>query len=98
MPGKMAGMTRVRSATRPFRIGTALARVRQAVRPLPKAAMFALAELGHRSLFEQLVACILSIAQRTGTVASYPPTSRRCSLCLVWVQSAPTWRSASPAV
>ncbi|HYC31793.1 MAG TPA: hypothetical protein VEB59_05850 [Gemmatimonadales bacterium] len=31
------------------------------MRPLPKAAMFALAEEGHRSLFEQLVACILSI-------------------------------------
>jgi endonuclease-3 len=46
---------------RPFLIATALARIRDAVRPLPKAAMFALAELGHRSLFEQLVACILSI-------------------------------------
>ncbi|HET8836418.1 MAG TPA: hypothetical protein VFN08_16955 [Gemmatimonadales bacterium] len=31
------------------------------MRPLPKAAMFALAEEGHRSLFEQLVGCILSI-------------------------------------
>jgi endonuclease III len=61
MQGKMAGKTRVPSPKRPFRIGTALARVRHAVRPLPKAAMFALAELGHRSLFEQLVACILSI-------------------------------------
>ena len=49
---------------RPFRIGTVLAQVRDAVRPLPKAAMFALAELGHRSLFEQLVACILSIRTR----------------------------------
>jgi endonuclease III len=57
----MAGEIRVRSPKRPFRIGTALARGRQAVRPLPKAAMFALAELGHRSVFEQLVACILSI-------------------------------------
>jgi endonuclease-3 len=34
------------------------------VRPLPKAAMFALAEDGHRSLFEQLVSCILSIRTR----------------------------------
>lgn len=49
---------------RPFRIATALARVRSAVYALPKAAMFALAELGHRSLFEQLVACILSIRTR----------------------------------
>jgi endonuclease-3 len=42
----------------------ALARIRTAVRPLPKAAMFALAEEGHRTLFEQLVACILSIRTR----------------------------------
>jgi endonuclease-3 len=35
-----------------------------AVQPLPKAAMFALAEEGHRTLFEQLVACILSIRTR----------------------------------
>jgi endonuclease-3 len=34
------------------------------VRPLPKAAMFALAEEGYTSLFEQLVACILSIRTR----------------------------------
>ncbi|MGN6391317.1 MAG: endonuclease III domain-containing protein [Gemmatimonadales bacterium] len=38
-----------------------LSRIRRAVRPLPKAAMFALAEDGYRSVFEQLVACILSI-------------------------------------
>ena len=49
------------ASKRPFRIATVLTRVREAVRPLPKAAMFALAELGHGSLFEQLVACILSI-------------------------------------
>jgi endonuclease-3 len=52
------------SAKRPFRIGTVIARIRDAVRPLPKAAMFALAELGHRTLFQQLVACILSIRTR----------------------------------
>jgi endonuclease III len=51
-------------AKSPFDIATVLARVRDAVHPLPKAAMFALAELGHRSLFEQLVACILSIRTR----------------------------------
>jgi endonuclease-3 len=38
-----------------------LRRIRRAVRPLPKAAMFALAEDGYQSLFQQLVACILSI-------------------------------------
>jgi len=57
-------VVRLPASKRPFRIGTVLARVRRAVRPLPKAAMFALAELGHRSLFEQLVACILSIRTR----------------------------------
>jgi endonuclease-3 len=31
------------------------------VRPLPKAAMFALAEEGHLSLYRQVVACILSV-------------------------------------
>jgi endonuclease-3 len=49
---------------RPFDIAEALRRIRRVVRPLPKAAMFALAEEGHRSLFEQLVACILSIRTR----------------------------------
>ena len=52
------------ASKRPFRIGTVLTRVRRAVRPLPKAAMFALAELGHRSLFQQVVACILSTRTR----------------------------------
>jgi endonuclease III len=45
-------------------VGRALARIRRTVRPLPKAAMFALADEGYRSLFEQLVACILSIRTR----------------------------------
>ncbi|MFL5516299.1 MAG: endonuclease III domain-containing protein [Gemmatimonadales bacterium] len=49
---------------RPFDIAEGVRRIRRAVRPLPKAAMFALAEEGHRSLFEQLVACILSIRTR----------------------------------
>ena len=52
------------SPKRPFDIGTVLRRIRQAVRPLPKAAMFALAEEGYTTLFEQLVACILSIRTR----------------------------------
>jgi endonuclease-3 len=37
------------------------ARIEQAIRPFKKAAMFELAEQGYRSLFEQLVACIVSI-------------------------------------
>lgn len=49
---------------RSFDIAEALERIRRAVAPLPKAAMFALAEEGYRTLFEQLVACILSIRTR----------------------------------
>jgi endonuclease-3 len=49
---------------RPFDVTAALRLIRRAVKPLPKAAMFALAEEGHRSLFEQVVACILSIRTR----------------------------------
>lgn len=48
----------------PFDIGKALAAVKEAVRPFPKAAMFELAEHGYRSVFHQLVACILSIRTR----------------------------------
>lgn len=48
----------------PFDIDLAISKLREAVRPFPKAAMFALAEEGYRSLFEQLIACILSIRTR----------------------------------
>ncbi|HEX8886402.1 MAG TPA: endonuclease III [Noviherbaspirillum sp.] len=46
---------------KPFDIGLALERIREAVRPWPKAALFQLAEEGYRSTFEQLLACIISI-------------------------------------
>src|SRR3954454_22456502 len=46
---------------RPFDLKVAIPRLRRAVRPLPKAAFFQLAEDGHTSVFEQLVACIISI-------------------------------------
>jgi endonuclease-3 len=45
----------------PFDISLALDRIREAVRPFPKAAMFELFEAGFTSPFEQLVACIISI-------------------------------------
>lgn len=45
----------------PFDIDVALQRVRQAVAPFPKAAMFELASEGYRSLFEQVVACVISV-------------------------------------
>jgi endonuclease-3 len=46
---------------RRFDISIALERVRAAVEPYPKAALFELAERGHTSAFEQLVACVVSI-------------------------------------
>jgi endonuclease III len=56
-----SGARRAPAGKRRFDVGLALRRIREAVRGVPKAAMFALAEEGHASVFEQLVACILSI-------------------------------------
>jgi endonuclease-3 len=61
-------------APAPFDIDAVMARLRDAVRPFPKAALFELAEEGHRSVFEQLVACILSIRTRDEVTL---PTARR---------------------
>lgn len=44
-----------------FDIDVALGRIEQAVQPWPKAALFQLAEEGHTSVFEQLLACMISI-------------------------------------
>ena len=46
---------------KPFDIGVAVRRIRTAVKPWPKAALFELAEDGFTTTFEQLVACIISI-------------------------------------
>jgi len=46
---------------RPFDIDAALERIEQAVQPWPKAALFQLAEEGYTSVFEQLLACMISI-------------------------------------
>ena len=51
-------------AKRPFDIHLAIQRIREAVQGFPKAAMFALAEEGFATPFEQLVACIISIRTR----------------------------------
>src|SRR5919201_6915383 len=48
----------------PFRIQAVLRRIREAVHPFAKAALFELAEDGFTSVFEQLVACIISIRTR----------------------------------
>jgi endonuclease-3 len=58
----------------PFDIVEALRRVRAAVKPFPKAALFELAELGHDSAFEQVVACIISVRTRDEVML---PTARR---------------------
>lgn len=59
---------------RPFDIDEVLSRIRQAVPAFADAAMFELAERGHRGLFAQLVACIVSI--RTLDEVSLPASLR----------------------
>jgi endonuclease-3 len=49
---------------RAFDFPTAFRRIRAAVRHLPKAALFELAEDGFDSAFEQVVACIISVRTR----------------------------------
>jgi endonuclease-3 len=62
------------TAKEPFEIDEVVRRLRKAVRPYPKAAMFALADDGFASPFEQLVGCILSIRTRDEVTL---PTARR---------------------
>jgi endonuclease-3 len=47
--------------TEEFQIDRALELVRAAIQPYPKAAMFELAEEGFSSLFQQVIACLLSV-------------------------------------
>lgn len=49
---------------RPIDIDLVVRRIREAVADLPKAAMFELADDGHDTPFEQLVACLISIRTR----------------------------------
>jgi endonuclease-3 len=62
------------AAKRPFDVDVAMDRIREAVRPFPKAALFELAEDGYSSVFEVLVACIISIRTRDETSL---PVARR---------------------
>ncbi|HEY9638932.1 MAG TPA: endonuclease III [Coleofasciculaceae cyanobacterium] len=62
------------SSKHPFDIDRIIQKIREAVRPFPKAAMFELADQGYQSPFQQLIACIISI--RTYDEVSLP-TSRR---------------------
>jgi len=57
-----------------FDISEIFRRLRKAVAPYPRAALFELADDGHTSAWEQLVACILSIRTRDETML---PTARR---------------------
>jgi endonuclease-3 len=59
---------------RPFDIDEAIPLLREAVASYPKAALFELAAEGHGSVFEILVACILSIRTRDETTL---PAARR---------------------
>lgn len=59
---------------KPFDIGMAVRRIRKAVKPWPKAALFELAENGFTTTFEQLVACIISI--RTYDEVTLPVSRR----------------------
>src|SRR6266700_2067462 len=49
---------------RPFDVPLAVERLREVVKPYPKAALFELYAEGHTSVFEILVACIISIRTR----------------------------------
>jgi endonuclease-3 len=68
----------------PFDITTVMRRVRATVRDYPDAAMFALREQGYDTLFQQLVACIVSI--RTTDEVSLP-------VALALLERAPTPRA-----
>jgi endonuclease-3 len=60
-----ASVTETSSAEkRPFDIELAIPRLREAIRPFPKAALFALAEEGFNTPFELLMACMISIRTR----------------------------------
>jgi endonuclease-3 len=53
-----------RTDKRPFDIDEAMARVREAIRPFPRAMLFELYDEGHTSPFEILVACLISVRTR----------------------------------
>ncbi|HEX2971754.1 MAG TPA: hypothetical protein VHP11_05445 [Tepidisphaeraceae bacterium] len=67
----------------------AVQKIRQAIAPFKKAALFELAEDGFQSVFQQLVACIISIRTRDETTV---PTAKR----LFAAASTPQQLSALP--
>jgi endonuclease III len=61
-------------AKRPFDIHAVMRRIRKAVAPYPRAALFELRDEGFGSAFEQLAACLVSIRTRDEVTL---PTARR---------------------
>ena len=66
-------MSRV-AGKRDFKIDIVIDRVRKAVQPFPKAGLFELADYGFTTVFQQLVACIISIRTTDDMLV---PTARR---------------------
>ena len=64
---KSKGRMEPAARKRPFDIEEAMRRLREATAPYPKAALFELAAEGHTSVFEILIACIISIRTRDET-------------------------------
>jgi len=52
---------------RPFDVDVAIERVREAIKPFPRAMLFQLFDAGHTSAFEMLVACLISVRTRDET-------------------------------
>ncbi|HWK89345.1 MAG TPA: hypothetical protein VNP72_05095 [Longimicrobium sp.] len=61
-------------AKKPFDIHAVMRRIARAVEPLPKAALFELAERGYGSAFQQLAGCMISVRTRDEVTL---PTSLR---------------------
>ena len=70
----MPARKRTRDQKKPFDIEKAIPLLREAVAPYPKAALFELAGEGYTSVFEILVACVISIRTLDETTL---PASRR---------------------
>jgi endonuclease III len=64
LPPSTAMARQQRGEKRPFDIDHVLARIREAVAPFAKAAMFELRDRGYGTAFQQLVGCMVSIRTR----------------------------------
>ncbi|MGJ7918836.1 endonuclease III domain-containing protein [Massilia sp. LXY-6] len=81
----------------PFDVGIAFARIEEAVKPWPKAALFQLAEEDYTSVFEQLLACIISI--RTYDEVTLPVSRRLFARARTPAEVARlTWEELDPLI